>query len=271
MTLVCPACRHAIDGVLHVRTLPDPVDAVVRCACGAAYPVIDGIPIVRRDLDAWLLSEGAEAWRRTDLPEPLEALLADHAPEPLPRNRALVRAWRASREGPLQARLAELLDSLPGDVLELGAGVGVTARDVVAVDHNLGVLRAHPSPRRVCADAMDPPFLAESFDVVVLANLLDACADPGLVLAQADALLRPGGALVVTCAYAFQAAVTPRAAWFGAEALADALLRGAPLGRHAIAPHVPAGPPERHAWPIHVSPRTRHVHDVDLWLTRKDV
>jgi SAM-dependent methyltransferase len=176
--------------------------------------------------------------------------------------------YAASAEGPAQDWLRLRCLPLPGDVLELGAGLGVTGRDdVVAMDSNLGMLRYHRG-WRVVGDAADPPFLGGRFDAVVLANVLDSCADPGLTLAQADALLRPGGTLVVTCAYAFQDAVTPIRHRFGSAALADALDGEAPFFgyplRHRVVERV-----SRLPWPLRVSDRTTHLHDVEAFVSVK--
>ncbi len=266
-TLVCPACRHLADGALHVRTLT-PADGLLVCACGARYPVVDGVPVVFRDLDAWLAAEGAEALRRDDLPDAVTRRIVEGAGGALARNDALVAVYERSREGPLQRWLREQVGALDGEVLELGAGLGATDRpDVVALDNNLALARRHPG-RRICADAADPPFLPASFDAVVLPNLLDSCADPGLVLAQADALLRPGGRLVVTCAYAFQDVITPRARRFGPDALAAALDGRAPLGGYALAHRLvlSTDPVE---WPLQLDERIRHVHAAHALISRK--
>ncbi len=155
-------------------------------------------------------------------------------------------------------------------MLEIGAGLGVSGRsDVIALDCAFAPLRRNPAAVRVCGDAGDPPFGPACFDAVVLANVLDACADPGLVLAQADALLAPGGTMVVTCAFAFQPTVTPRARWFGADALDAALLEGAPLGGWRIAPHATVRVERALEWPLHLSSRTTHLHRVDALVTRK--
>ncbi len=222
--MVCPACRgpHGAQGLDVVD------DDVLGCACEARYPVVDGIPLVFRDLDAWLASEGVEALRRHDLPSGVDRILTRGAGGSLARNAALVAAYAEPQACALRDWLARVGATLGGSILEVGSGCGALGRsDVVAVDHNLALLRRHPSRLRLCADAGDPPFVAESFDAVVLANVLDSCADPALVLAQAQALVRPGGVLVVTCAFAFNESVTPRARWFDAAWLGGAL-RGTP-------------------------------------------
>lgn len=267
VVLVCPACRRVDGGDLHVRTLTS-AEGAVECACGARYPVVDGVPIVVRDVDAWLAGEGAEALRRHDLPAPLARRLALASGGALARNASLLEVYSGSREGPLQEWLRAVVGALPGRVLELGAGLGACDRvDVVALDHNLGLLRHHPG-QRVCADAADPPFLPGAFDAVVLPNLLDSCAEPGLVLAQADALLRPGGRLVVTCAYAFQEAITSRSRRFGPDDLRGALdgrtpFLGYTLGQRLLEEVDPI------AWPLRLSERLVHTHSVHALISEK--
>ena len=266
--LVCPACRRADGGDLHVQLLAPVDDGVLGCACGARYPVIDGIPVVLRDLRGWLASEGHEALRRPDLPPACEALLVEGIGGAVARNDTLARVYGQSQEGPLQAWLRTRCAPLAGPLLELGAGLGVTGRaDVVAIDTNLGMLRRHAG-WRVCADALDPPLLPASFDTVVIANLLDSIRDPGLALAQADALLRPGGTLVTTCAYAFHEETVSPALRFTPESLVEALSNERPFGGYCVR-HTIVEIADRVSWPLRLSDRTVHTHDVQAIISVK--
>jgi len=54
-----------------------------------------------------------------------------------------------------------------------------------------------------------------SFDVVLMANLIDRLWDPRKCLEQLPALLRPGGQLIITSPYTWLTEYTPRENWLG--------------------------------------------------------
>jgi len=176
--LVCPRCRSADDGVLSVAFLEAAADRLVCPRCHSGYPVIDGVPIVLRNSDTWTPETGDDA--------------------------ALTRIFGHRDTGPLGDRVDAVVRRCDGDILDMGCGGGALyqRRDVTAIDWSLAMARAH-GPSACVADAADPPFEPARFDAVLLLNLLDTCANPRLVLAQADALLRRGGTLVVSCPYAW--------------------------------------------------------------------
>lgn len=148
-----------------------------------------------RDLDGWLESNRASVLARVDLP----ARVSERVGGPVFLSRARL---DAHHEGPLVQRVQELSASLDGPVLDLGCGSGWHGRgDAVGLDGDLDAARR--AAHGVVGDAADPPFAGSSFETVLLLNLLDSTRDPRMVLAQADALLRPGGTLLISCAYAF--------------------------------------------------------------------
>jgi len=225
LILACPRCRGLVDGRLVVAHLQADGEGL-RCgnaACGAVYRRRDGIPVVFRDEPA---SVGDDEMAR-----PLVA--------------AYLHAWdtpgwpNAPRE-----RLEALLTELSGGeaALDLCAGTarasGLLAgrfEHVVALDAYLpllalGLATLPPSVRArvypVCADALDPPFLAQSFDLVYLGAALDSVRAPLLLLGQADALLAPGGLLVAATPFAWSDAVTPVAERLDGPAELVAALRG---------------------------------------------
>jgi ubiquinone/menaquinone biosynthesis C-methylase UbiE len=105
--------------------------------------------------------------------------------------------------------LRELSAAEPGpDVLDVGAGSGtfsnrlsargfdVTSTDIT--DEALGVLRERVSGTVERADAVALPFEDDSFDAVVLAEVLEHLEDDEGALAEAARVLRPKGVLGIS-------------------------------------------------------------------------
>lgn len=125
---------------------------------------------------------------------------------------AQVSAW--STEG-LTARLATFERLLPGlvagpgaAVLDLGCGAGTYAgllarrgHAVTAIDYALPMVRraraTHGRARFAVADGQRVPFRSASFDLVLCIGVLQCCERPQALIAEAAALVRPGGALLV--------------------------------------------------------------------------
>lgn len=121
----------------------------------------------------------------------------------------MTRALGARSRSTLAKLVSEEVQALRGDVVDMGCGAGALhgRRDIFGIDESLAMAKLFGT-NAIVADAADPPFGPASFDAVLLLNLLDSCHHPRLVLAQADALLRPSGTLVVSCAYAWTPAVS---------------------------------------------------------------
>ena len=64
-------------------------------------------------------------------------------------------------------------------------------------------------------DAMDLRPDLGTFDLVLLANLIDRLREPRRCLARLSALVKPGGQLVITSPYTWLEEFTPRAHWLG--------------------------------------------------------
>jgi ubiquinone/menaquinone biosynthesis C-methylase UbiE len=119
------------------------------------------------------------------------------------------RMMRVSEEACLAAWRAELLRDVSGEVLEVGAGTGLTlshypkavTRLVMAEPdpHMRAKLMAKEKPSGVeISDAsLDGlPFVPGSFDVVVCSLVLCSVRDQKAALAEVVRVLRPGGRLV---------------------------------------------------------------------------
>lgn len=239
-----------------------------------------GIPIVLSDLEGWAASEGADALRDPAVSMDVVELLA--LDEASLRNRRLLDVYAAVDHGsPFERWMTALLSTCAGPVLEVGAGIGHAG--TLRLDLNLALLRAGPPPPElvetgagvavapggaVVGDAADPPFEAGAFDTVLLANVLDSCRDPFLVLAQADALVAAGGRLLVTCAFAFDPSITPRALWFDERALQQALSGLRPFGGYSLVCRL-EGETLELEWRLPISSRTVHVHRVCVYTARR--
>ena len=79
---ICPGCRTLTDERLDVRTV-ERVGAVLACACGRRYPIVDGVPIVLADPAAYLRDAIATVVERDLAPE-VAALLAADGPDDAP-------------------------------------------------------------------------------------------------------------------------------------------------------------------------------------------
>ncbi len=105
-------------------------------------------------------------------------------------------------------RLLELAGS-PERALDIGCSSGYLARRlvergtrVVGIELNE---RAAAEAREVCEDvlvgdveSMELPFAVESFDVVLLGDVIEHLRDPQMVLERVQPLIRRGGRLVLT-------------------------------------------------------------------------
>ena len=74
-------------------------------------------------------------------------------------------------------------------------------------------------------DAMQLRSQLGTFDLILLANLVDRLPDPRRCLAALPALIKPGGQLVVTSPYTWLEEYTPRANWLGGYSKAGRIVR----------------------------------------------
>lgn len=155
----------------------------LRClGCGAQFPIQGGYPVV---LPAGM-SHGDD------------------------QDQALVEAMRAIPDGPLQVLIRAQVASLRPPILDLGCGIQDWGRpEVRGLDARLALLQARGGAGLV-GDAQDPPFAPETFSAVLLLNLLDCVPNPLAVLAWADALLVPGGELLLAMPFAWHDCVPQR-------------------------------------------------------------
>ena len=76
-------------------------------------------------------------------------------------------------------------------------------------------------------DAMNLRASLGSFDVVLMANLIDRLPDPRRCLRRLPALVNPGGQLIITSPYTWLPEYTPRSKWLGGRRRAGRSVRTA--------------------------------------------
>ncbi len=188
-------------------------------------------------------------------------------------------AWHGSRD-------VVVLESHPW--LVAASGALLAAEPSLGVLRRPGVLEARPlalppaarqvlsAVRVVLGDAHDPPFEAGAFAAIVALNVVDSVADPWTVMQQCEALLRPGGALLLSAPWQGDDAVTPadRRLDAGLPADADVPWQVACRVTGAAIPGVLDGLALQHlerglAWPLRVHDRLTWRYEVDALLLRR--
>ena len=173
----CPKCRAPL------AVGPDP-DALPCLACGASYPVLNGVP--RLAANPYVESFGRQ-WNRYDVARPEE-------------DDAVFRAKTGLDPDDLKGEL----------VLDAGCGGGRYARllggrgaRVVGVDLSGAVDKAStlckdlPNVQILQADLLELPLAEGAFDAAFSIGVLHHSPDPRRAFAQVARRVRPGGRLAV--------------------------------------------------------------------------
>lgn len=242
MELICPACRRHTERGLELFTVEPASADLLRCrGCGKEYPVVEGIPVLLRDLSQ---ADAVGLFADLDHPEALSTLAAAgpdgaHLPHMLEQLSSYLPSWEAGYEA-----IAQKLKGRPrvGRALELGCCVGrglfelsSSADQVVGLDKSGAFLRAArrllsgaelPYARRmagrsylpavakapsaadnvelVLGDVLDPPFAPGQFGRVAALNLLDTVRSPRALLHHIHQLAAPGAEILLASPYAWR-------------------------------------------------------------------
>ena len=233
--LVCPACRVVGDGRIDLRTLSRAGDELV-CECGARYPIADGIAMFAMTQAVEADDEGTR--------EHVSIYMDAHWHAESPFRARIAARPRVARAVELGCSAGGIVHALAGTAdhvvgVDLGMPILRLARRVLAgetVDYARRTIGRHYEPARAaapravdnvtlaCADALDPPLVPRAYQRVVALNVLDSVPDPHGLLVVCDALCEPGGELILSSPYAWQAGITDADKRFGGADPAAALV-----------------------------------------------
>jgi SAM-dependent methyltransferase len=282
--LICPRCRQGSnEGVVQASLKLDQVfkrenDFVLEgffvCSnadCGCAYPVLEGVPVVLKDIEGWWNAEKSRLCGiASDAPEIHDYFEALDLSEPTSHaERNLLSTYMDLHYRTLRAASdclsssvdpSAFWDTVVGIALpetekhprsiDLGCSVGRYTFELarlsdlaLGIDINFSAVSSAASFHRnrkvhyerrkhgrqfeeletsylvpenalfIVADVLEPPFKAESFDLVAGLNLLDNVKLPLVLIGQMDALLREGGCLVLRSPYEWRADMCEPAEW----------------------------------------------------------
>lgn len=240
--------------------------------CGFKYPVLNGVPIILKDIKEWWHSEKLKlSVMSCDAPEMREYFAGLSHSEPLSHaERSLISSYMDLHYGTFKAsniplaswidpkefweKVVGILKLKNGEKyrrsLDLGCSVGRYTFELarfselaIGMDLKFSAVSSaarfqrtkkisyerrkhgqcferietdYSPPQNVLllvADALDPPFRAETFDLVAALNLIDNVNLPLVLIGQMDALLRPGGSLILGSPYEWQTDICEPKEW----------------------------------------------------------
>jgi SAM-dependent methyltransferase/uncharacterized protein YbaR (Trm112 family) len=287
--LFCPRCRrpgpdHIIQSELEMGDIlawdgDFILEGFLICTnpqCRFRYPILNGVPIIVKDLKGWVESSQSSLTNITGNYSGMQIWLAD-----LVKSGAQARTEQAVSSAYLDFHYGDMEDA-PAPIrsiadpasywqtmndmaqpsrsdhnmlaIDIGCSVGRFTFDLarlyslaIGIDTNFAPVslaacfqrnkqvvyerkihgnvykeyaKAYVPPRNVLfmvADALDPPFRAQYFDFVAALNVLDSIRIPLMLIGQIDALLKPGGELLLSSPYEWNADICNPSEWLESD------------------------------------------------------
>ena len=183
--LRCVRCA----GPLEFESLRGLDEGFLRCACGAAYPVAEGVPVMWRSFAEYVRARPSLGGRlmlgaRTRAMK--EFVKESMRGPPAPEDRALAELrwagiYRASGRTAFYREAARALRRTRGSVVEYGCSVGrisggVRGREVFGIDRSFYAVReaSKKGGSYAVADALEHPFGGRKFGAAACFNMLEA-------------------------------------------------------------------------------------------------
>jgi SAM-dependent methyltransferase/uncharacterized protein YbaR (Trm112 family) len=268
--LICPKCRKLTLGrltqhplILDQVTLKKEnhiLEGDLVCTnpqCNSKYPIIDGVPVIVKNLEEWLQNElKTKTSTEQKNEDALTNLYMDnHYGEftnaknnyPWIKNKTY---WNQVNLA-IQPKHSHIYEK----TLDLGCSVGrftfelakksklavgldskfASVHQACILQRSNGKIKFSQKTRALASqevtgkfdapqnvfflvgDALDPPFRMESFDLVSALNLVDSIRVPLILLGQMDALLKPEGTLIIGSPYCWNPQTTNPVEWLETE------------------------------------------------------
>lgn len=192
--LRCPACRSEVE-------LIDEQFHCAHTACGASYPIVNGIPV--------LINDESSLFSIDDFVQQRNTYFKDESRAQVLLKRVMPKISKNIKGKQNYDKLVELLLELSDNprVLVLGGGI---------VGHGLETLLAQPSielvesdvafgPRTtMIGDGHDIPFADESFDGVIIQGVISVLVDPYRCVEEIHRVLKKDGLVYAETAFVQQ-------------------------------------------------------------------
>lgn len=215
-SLICPVCKKHLSLFRDKAKQESKSEGLFCKQCNSTYPIINGIPRILTSEDlkalvkcghgyAQIVSKKAENKIGGETAALEENNLYDYNYRR--RNFAPVKFRLKSRAAAISDAMKELFPNGLNKILDLGSADGLLAKQISeafpnsifsAIDID-DVLLTHNPYSSVQGNCCRMPFADNTFDAATGAALIEHLPDPDIFLKECCRVLKPGGALFLTC------------------------------------------------------------------------
>jgi ubiquinone/menaquinone biosynthesis C-methylase UbiE/uncharacterized protein YbaR (Trm112 family) len=212
-SLICPACKNKLS-LQRNKAKQENVSDNLHCKkCDSVYPVINGIPRILTKEDQKTLVKCGQGYAQIATQNTTNKKATDsrknerHDYNYKRLNSAPVKFSLKCRALAISRAIMELYPHGLKNILDLGSADGLLARQIAEVIPNINFsaldlddnLLEHNPFSSVQGNCCRMPFADNTFDAVTAAALIEHLPDPQIFLKECYRVLKPGGALFLTC------------------------------------------------------------------------